>query len=150
MKLPYWCVREEKLNVFWRKQRGIKKTRFLCARNFKRATRIIFVLELNYFWKGAPHFFKELYTIWYCMNCFCQLFIFQLSSPVTSFNMLGSWVTKGYTKKHQDKTWLLRYYFSFPSFPHSLCCYFAFLLFSTIILASTITINGNKKKIKTR
>jgi hypothetical protein len=49
MKLPYWCVREEKLNVLWRKQRGIEKTRFLCARNFKRATRIIFVLKLNYF-----------------------------------------------------------------------------------------------------
>ena len=49
----------------------------------------------------------KLYTTWYCTNCFYRKFlyfpsgrdtlIFQLSSPVTFFKMLGLWVTKGYS-----------------------------------------------------
>ena len=66
-------------------------------------------LKLNSFWKGAQsaHFMQELYTTWYCTNCFCREFchfpsgrdtlIFPTKFPRDLFfNMLGSWVTKGY------------------------------------------------------
>ena len=66
--------------------------------------------KLKRFWKGAhsAHFWMELCTTWYCTVWTVSsknfaislleetLFIFQLSSPVTFFNMLGSWVTKGW------------------------------------------------------